>query len=60
MCRMDSLGVARESQQELSAKLQKNITPQASITILSNLHSSLSVSDLPCVLYRSYDENFLR
>ena len=39
--------------------LKKSLTPQTSITIVSNLHSSLSVSDIPCVLFRSYDEDFL-
>ena len=40
--------------------LKKNLTQQTSITIVSNLHSSLSISDIPCVLFRSYDEDFLR
>ena len=43
-------------------KLHEFLSPHATITTLSNLHSSLSISpsDLPCVLFRKHDREFLR
>ena len=40
--------------------LRNHLIPQVALTVLSNLRSSLSICDLPCVLYRNYDREFLR